>query len=163
MFSPPAALQQRRQQQQQLQGASATRLFGGRAANAGARRSPLGRFHMLASRSATREGSTLFTRGGGLEEGGAPPGPQESNEEEGEGGDADADALPAEPCSGGADLGLSESDPEVWEIISAERRRQVGGRNVVLPLSYCCTFCYLLLKSTAAVVAPLVETSWSTA
>lgn len=29
-------------------------------------------------------------------------------------------------CAGAADKGLAETDPEVWEIISAERRRQVG-------------------------------------
>ena len=137
MFSPPAALQQQQQQQQQqqrrqqqqLQGASATRLLSRLGAVAGARRSPLGRFHALTSRPATREDSTLFTRGGGLEDGGAPRAHGESSGEEGEeGGDADANALPSEACSDGTDLGLSESDPEVWEIVSAERRRQVGGR-----------------------------------
>lgn len=45
----------------------------------------------------TQEESVLRTRGGG-------------------GGDL-----------GDADTGLSETDPEVWEIITAERRRQVGG------------------------------------
>lgn len=132
MFSPPQALQQQRQQQQQPQDASAARL-GRLAATAGVRR-PLGRFHGLTSRPATasssRQDSSLFTRGGGLEEGGAPQALQENEQEEekGEGGDADANALPAEACSGGADLGLSESDPQVWEIVSAERRRQVGDR-----------------------------------
>lgn len=47
--------------------------------------------------ASTQEESVLRTRGGG-------------------GGDL-----------GDADTGLSETDPEVWEIITAERRRQVGG------------------------------------
>lgn len=33
-------------------------------------------------------------------------------------------------CAGAADKGLFETDPEVWEIISAERRRQVGAAGV---------------------------------
>ena len=137
MFSPPQTRQhqhqqqQQQQQQQQWRSASAARL--GRLASAAGVRRPRGRFHALTGRSATasssREGS-LFTRGGGLEEGGVPRAQEEENdqEDEEEGEDTDANDLPAEACSGGADLGLSESDPQVWEIISAERRRQVGGR-----------------------------------
>lgn len=33
-------------------------------------------------------------------------------------------------CEGTTDTGLAEADPEVWEIISAERRRQVGRQTV---------------------------------
>lgn len=33
-------------------------------------------------------------------------------------------------CAGAADKGLAETDPEVWEIISAERRRQVGAAGI---------------------------------
>ena len=131
MFSPPRALQQ------QSQDASAFRL--GRLVAAAGVGSPLGRFHALTSRPATASPSTedsLFTRGGGLEEGGVPQALEEENDQEeeeeeepvGEAGGGDANALSAGACPGGADLGLSESDPQVWEIVSAERRRQVGGR-----------------------------------
>lgn len=136
VFSPPRALHQ------QSQDASAARL--GRLVAAASIGRPLGRFHMLTSRPAMASSSTedsLFTRGGGLEEGGLPRAREENDQgeekQEGEGGGSDANALPAGGCSDGADLSLPESDPQVWEIVSAERRRQVGGRMSDAPWGGC--------------------------